>query len=398
MAERSGPSRTLACILVGLGAFLLAAALLIPTYTVGQLKKTPLDLEVTTIAEGKGEVLDSKALAAGKAVVDTGVPIVAQRYVTVVDPSNADEITVQAGQTVRRTDKKGDTGLLTASVDTISLDRVSSMPIPGGTSTIQIDADKPAKEIPDRDGLQYKFPFDAEQKAYPYFDLNARATHDIDFVEETEINGLKVYHYNQKVAPVDLSKVAPSATNKLSLPADTWGVPGGAAPVTMSRWYTNERDLWVDPVTGVIVKGQEQLYQYYAREANNPEVTVLKVTLPFNEETIEYQVGQAKDGADKLSTFGRTVPIIAGILGAIALAAGIFLGIRGGRGPKDPAENAETGPVPTEPGNAAEPTYGSYDSQDPATEMIPRQDWTADETEVFPAVDPREQDPPTTRL
>ena len=104
MAERSGPSRTLACILVGLGAFLLAAALLIPTYTVGQLKKTPLDLEVTTIAEGKGDVLDAKALAAGKAVVDTGVPIVAQRYVTVVDPSNADEITVQAGLTVRRTD------------------------------------------------------------------------------------------------------------------------------------------------------------------------------------------------------------------------------------------------------------------------------------------------------
>ena len=44
MAERSGPSRILPCILVGLGAFLLAIAILIPTYTVGKLEKTPLDL------------------------------------------------------------------------------------------------------------------------------------------------------------------------------------------------------------------------------------------------------------------------------------------------------------------------------------------------------------------
>ncbi|MFC4604128.1 DUF3068 domain-containing protein [Rhodococcus kronopolitis] len=395
MAERSGPSRTLACILVGLGAFLLAAALLIPTYTVDKLKKTPLDLEVTTIATGNGDVLDAKALAAGKAVVDTNVPLVAQRYVTVVDPSNADDITVQAGQTVRRTDKKGDTGLLTASVDTVTLDRVSSMPVADGTSTIQTEPDKPAKVVKDRDGLQYKFPFDAEQKAYPYFDLNSRETQDVNFVEETEINGMKVYHYNQKVAPVDLSTVVASPTNKLSLPAATWGVEGGDAPVTMSRWYANERDLWVDPVTGVIVKGQEKLYQYYAREADKPEVTVLKATLPFDEDTIAYQVGQAKDGADKLSLFGRTVPIAAGILGLISLIGGIYLGTRGGNGPKTPATNAGPATTPVAPAN--DPNQG-YDSQDAATEMIPQQDWTeSDRTEVFPVIDPN-QDPPTTRL
>lgn len=390
MAERSGPSRIIACVLVGLGAFLLAAALLIPTYTVGKLKKTPLDLEVTTIAEGTGDVLDSKSLTAGKAVVDTGVPIVAQRYVTVVDPSDADRITLQAGQTLRRTDKQGDTGLLTATVDTSTTDRVTAMPVPDGVSTIQTDANKPAEEV-ERDGLQYKWPFDAKQETYPYFDLNARQNIDINFVEETEINGMKVYHYNQKVGPVDLSKVVSSPTNKLALPADTWGVPGGTAPITMTRYYTNERDIWVDPVTGVVVKGQEQLYQYYARNANNPEVTVLKATLPFNEDTIEYQIGQAKDGQDKLSVFGRTLPIVAGILGVIALIAGIFLGIRGGRGPKP----ATTGGAPVTPEPGANPNTGGY--SDPDTEMIPRHDYTTDETVEIPQVRP-DQDPPTTRL
>ena len=125
MAERSGPSRILPCILVGLGAFLLAIAILIPTYTVGKLEKTPLDLEVTTVATGTGSVLNSAALLGGKAQVDTNVPIVAQRYVTTQDPSDADIITVEAGQTVRRTDKQGDTGLLTATLDRVTLDRVS---------------------------------------------------------------------------------------------------------------------------------------------------------------------------------------------------------------------------------------------------------------------------------
>ncbi|MFF0817949.1 DUF3068 domain-containing protein [Rhodococcus sp. NPDC003318] len=388
MAERSGPSRIIACILVGLGAFLLAAALLIPTYTVGKLKKTPLDLEVTTIAEGTGDVLDAKSLTSGKAVVNTNVPIVSQRYITVVDPSDADRITIQAGQTLRRTDKQGDTGLLTALIDRVTLDRVTSMPIQDPVGTIQTDASKPAEEV-EHTGLQYKWPFDAEQKAYPYFDVNARATQDIDFVEETEINGMKVYHYNQKVGPVDLSKVVSSPTNKLALPADTWGVEGGTAPITMTRWYTNERDVWVDPVTGVVVKGQEQVYQYYARNAAKPEVTVLKATLPFNEDTIEYQIGQAKDGQDKLALFGRTLPIVAGILGVIALVAGIFLGVRGGRGPK-PATTGGT-PVTPEPGA----NTGGYTDAD--TEMIPRHDYTTDETVEIPQVRP-DQDPPTTRL
>ncbi len=375
MAERSGPSRILPCILVGLGAFLLAIAILIPTYTVGKLEKTPLDLEVTTVATGTGSVLNSAALLGGKAQVDTNVPIVAQRYVTTQDPSDADIITVEAGQTVRRTDKQGDTGLLTATLDRVTLDRVSSMPTNDPVGTVQTSSDQPAEEV-SRDGLQYKFPFNTEQKSYPYFDLNARATKDIDFVEETEINGLKVYHFQQTIDPVDLSKVVNSPTNKLSLPADTWGVPGGATPITMTRWYTNVRDLWVEPKTGVVVKGQEQLHQYYGRNKDSVDVEVLKVTLPFDEATIEYQVQQARDGMDKLSLFGRTVPIVAGVLGVIALIAGIFLGIRGGKG-----------------GTPARAAYGGT-NQNPSGQGSPEpapgeHDWTSDDTQVIPRPDLR---------
>ncbi|NLU83697.1 DUF3068 domain-containing protein [Rhodococcus sp. HNM0569] len=405
MAERSGPSRVIALILVGLGVFLLAVAILVPVYSKGKLAKTPLDLEVTTIAEGTGKVLDAKSLTDQEPgpKVDEDVPIIAQRYVTTEDPSNADDITVQAGQTVRRTDKQGDTGLLTASVDRVTMDRKSSMPTNDPVGTVQTSADAPALEV-ERDGLQYKFPFDSKQETYPYWDLNARESSPIDFVEETEINGLKVYHYSQEVGPFDLSKADPSApTNKLQLPASAWGVEGGELPITMTRWYTNTRDLWVEPETGVVVKGQEQIHQYYARNKARPEIDVLDVSLPFNEETIEFQAQQARDGIDQLNTFARTLPIVAGIVGVIALIGGVVLGLRSGRG-RDGEPVPAGGPVPPNGGDdtAAAPTeqfgrsdyadrnYGSADSDAETTE-IPR-DWNgasdSETTQQIPRTDP----------
>lgn len=371
MAERSGPSRILALVLIGLGAFLVVAAILIPTYTISALEKTPLDLEVTTVSTGEGSVLDATSLAAGRAVVDQNVPLVSQRFVTVEDPSDADIMTLQAGQTLRRSDKQADTGLLTASVDRVTIDRKTSMPVENPIGTIQVAGNAPAEEVA-HTGLQYKFPFNSEQKSYPYFDVNARATKDIDFVEATEINGTPVYQYQQTVGPVDLSTVVNLPTNKVTLPADTWGVEGGAAPVTMTRWYENTRTLWVEPETGVVVKGEEQIHQYYGREAGNAEVDVLNAPITFDENTVEYQIQQAKDGQDQLSLFGRTVPIIAGILGVISLIAGVFLLLRGGGngGHRQPAR-ADNTPRPT-PGGGTAPAPAS------------NRDWTTDRTEEIP--------------
>ncbi|MET8800858.1 DUF3068 domain-containing protein [Nocardia sp. NPDC004568] len=374
MALSAGTRRTVACVLVGLGALLIVAALMIPTYTVSKMAKTPLDLEITTVAVNQKDqeslVLDSSSLTAEgrSAEVDKNVPLVSQRFLTVEDPSDADEMTIQAGNTLRRIDKSGDTGVLTAYVDRVTIDRKTGEPVatdPNGS--IAITTNSKGESIADpvqHTGLQYRFPIGTEKKTYPYFDVLARTTTDMVFQEETEINGTKVYHFRQQVPVTKLADVSKAPTNKLELPAAKWGVEGGEEPVTMYRFYGNTRDVWVEPETGTVVKGGEQLNIFYSRTADKVEVPALKANMVFDTDTVESQLAVAKDNIDKLSLFGRVLPIVFGIVGVIALIAGLVLGINGGRGGR-PAR--PTGP-------ARRPTGGSSvaGSADAPTTTLPR--------------------------
>ncbi len=332
----SNVRRLIACILVGLGALLLAASIMIPTYTVGKVAKTPLDLRITTVAKSvPGEeslVLDAKSLTAteGAAKVNTNVPLVSQRFLTVEEPSGADEMTVQAGQTLRRDDIDPKDGLLTASVDRVTIDRVTGAPIdasPNGSIAVAQDP-KSGANIPtesQRRGLQYRFPIGTEKKSYPYFDLNARATYDIDFVDESEINGVPVYHFRQTVPVTNMWDVVKHPSHQLALPAAKWGLEG-TEPVTMTRFYTNTRDVWVEPRTGAVLKGGENLHMYYGRSAGQVDVNILKSHLVFDEETIDAQMAVTQESLDKLDLFGKTLPIILGILAALFIIGGAILG------------------------------------------------------------------------
>ncbi len=348
--KRLGAAGIVACILIGLGVFLVVVAIMLPTYTKGKAMKTPLDLHVETVATGKGSVLDAASLVAGTPQVAHDVDLEFIRNVTVQDPSNADVITVQAGQRLLRLDKpapKGDAPaakdprLVNALVDKVTLDRITSMPVndPDSPDGVWTDAGAQMEAVP-RDGLQYKFPFNVERKSYPYFDLTSRTTNPIDFVGEEKIQGLTVYHFSQKIAPVDLSKTVGGTTDSLTIPAKALGVTGDG-DIQVHRFYTNQRDLWVDPVTGVIVNGREEINQYFAQNADDDaRITALSISpqtgLAFNQDTIDYQLGQARDGQDKIDLFTFTIPLIAGIVGALALIAGLVLGFfKAGRGRRE---------------------------------------------------------------
>src|SRR5690625_7333414 len=87
--------RIAACAVMGLGAALLIAALLLSTYTAGKIAKIPLDIDITLISNGSGAALDPESLGGEHAVVDQEVPLVAQQQIGVESPANADVVTLQ---------------------------------------------------------------------------------------------------------------------------------------------------------------------------------------------------------------------------------------------------------------------------------------------------------------
>ncbi|MGV9862599.1 DUF3068 domain-containing protein [Rhodococcus koreensis] len=318
-------------VLVGVGVFLLTIAVLVPAYAAPRIKKLPLDLAVTTISTAEATVVDSVALAMGRPKVETGVSVIAQRHVTVQDPVDSEMATIEAGLTIRRTDKSGDLGLLSASIDRVSVDRATGMPT-GDVATIQTSPTKSAVEVP-REGLQYKFPFGVEKKSYPYFDLNMRESFPLHFVDETEIDGVPVYHFSQTVGPSDTINALGAPGTELTLPGTTWGMDT-PEPVTMHRIYSTVRDLWVEPVTGLVLDGRESVRQAWGRTPDDQYLMpFLEMTTGFDEATRAEQVDMATQYRRMIQWGTVYGPIGAGVLGAALLVAGVTLGVRGRRGP-----------------------------------------------------------------
>ena len=317
--NRASMLRLVALAVMGLGAALLTAALLLTTYTAGKIEKIPLNIDKTLVSGGTGTALDPASLSATRFVIDTDVPLVSQQAITVETPANAQVVTFQVGTSVRRTDRQQDSGLLLAMVDTVTVDRrtaeaVSDDERPGGSvqRPRTFEDDKPSTNIAlPHEGLTYRFPFNTEKKSYPFFDAIAQKPFDANYDGEDDVNGLSTYRFTQNVGyDADGKLVDPiryaslydrNEDGEVTARAELWGLPGDPyEPITMTRFYAAQRTFWVDPVTGVIVKSEEHANHYYARDPLQPEMALA-------------------DERDRVALWSRILPISFAAAGLVAL-------------------------------------------------------------------------------
>lgn len=399
--------RVLPLLLAFFSILFIAAAITIPVYLVPKLKVVPLDLDITsdaTSVSADGDtasrfpavILDRCSISQPRAAT-LNVNLKQQRRSLVVEPSNADQATIQAAQTVLiervegpdgtevtptvapiGEDRTCTDGLLTANIDRVSVDRKSSAPN-GVVSSLQLEADPAGVPVADvsvplenRKGFQYKFGFDVQKQDYYYYDLNTRQDTVTSFVEESTINGLKVYHFKTEVPETDISELpnpqgeAPIGTI-LEMPARWWGITGnGVRPtdlITMHRHASSVRHVYVEPVTGTIIDGFEEQRQYF-KSPDDPadlptavaefRMDALNANFQWNQSTIDAQVDRASHYVSLLRWGGTIVPIILGVLGALMLALWAWLTFRRGDDdddyavPVDPIDDDQTTVVPTQ--------------------------------------------------
>lgn len=284
-------------VLTGLGAFLLTLALLALVWVPGQVKKTPLNVDSTTRLDGTA-VLGSGADAWKGPIKVTSI--------TRTDSELSDGDTalwVNSTCVVKNDDGKApdcvsaqdpDKRLISASTDTFASNRVTGEAV---NDFEPLPADAEAKE-----GLVNKFPFDAEQRTYPFWDGSAKKPVEATFEGQETIDGLVTNKYRTVVkgAPTEIAT----------------GVKGT---------YDDDKVMWVEPSSGSIVNQTEH------RILKQDGKPVVELKMAFTSDQLAQGIEDGKANHSKLSLLTSTVPLVAGILGLISLVAGILLG-RGASG------------------------------------------------------------------
>jgi hypothetical protein len=310
-------------VVFGLGVFFLVIAAALQFYAVPNLVKIPLSQEKTSVSEATDVTyLDYSVLE-----IKTGQNLRATREIrSDVDASSDDYVVFNEYLTV----KNADTGkLVSASTDRVALDRHDAHAVNCCKESVE---SKPTEHS----GLSYTFPLGTEKKTYQYFDTTARKAFPMEYQGTEDLKGLSVYRFQQNVDEQVLSERA---------------VPGSLIGrneplLTAQQVYSNTRTVWVEPTSGMIVKGQEEQLQVL-RADGGPDTTVLEAKVAFTEDNVAAGVKEAKSKRAEITMISKTLPTAALALGALLLLVGIVLMLVGrgrsaaGRRRADGAAHAE---------------------------------------------------------
>jgi hypothetical protein len=276
-------------VLAGLGAFLLVVGVLAVAYAPGQVKRTPLGVDSITTLEGT-----ANRLSAGER------PIFALSITKSDDNASSDDVVVftniacavfDEGQ--ERVCASGDDeNALSLSTDAFATDRITAL---------AVESDAVPAEYEQHEGLVNKWPFDAKQETYPYWDGVTGQAVDAVFEREDEVLGLDVYVYR-----IEISNAAIEIAE---------GTPGT---------YTSMKEIYIDPRTGAIIHQTEEQQRYL-----DDGTQVLDLTLAFSDDQQQTNVTDAEDNIASLDLLTGTVPLIGFIGGSLLLLAGLVLMLTG---------------------------------------------------------------------
>jgi hypothetical protein len=288
-------------ILLGLGVLLIVGAALVKWVAAPALLKIPDDVDLTTVAQGSSQVFVLQAQA-----VQT-VPVVATRIVRSDAKAGTSSVGVfdetlclrnGAGTTQPGADgcvPQTDPAFVDRTTDRVAFDRKTALAVPNGQKYgAAVNDDPSIRHV----GLSYTFPIDTQKKTYPFFDTVVGKAFPMNYRATEKINGLDVYRFEQTVPESDI-KIA--------------GVLPGK--------YSNVRVVWVEPTTGVIVKGSEQIKQTFASGGQ----TAFSGTLVFNDATVKSQADYAKKQLTKVHLIRMWIPLALAVLGVALIVVGALL-------------------------------------------------------------------------
>ncbi|HEU5475406.1 MAG TPA: DUF3068 domain-containing protein [Actinophytocola sp.] len=326
--------RIVGFVLLGLGVFAVALGLLLRLYAYPQLAKVPLDPKTVSVATGNDVtalVIVTTADSTPSPEIRSGLNLTANRYVTgdltqpevteggtVVSWIEAVDLVDQDGNRVKATERQ------------LCLDRHTNEAVePCNLRYVKARTNEDFEAVREEDvpqpGGNFKFPFGTEKRTYAMYDLTVRAATDARFDGEEEVDGLATYRFVQDIPATKVEE--------RTVPGSLVGSTEPAIKVDL--YYNTRRTMWVEPVTGQIVRGQEAQHQELVEPGQQPGqgTVVFDGTLTFTDETVAQNVADATANKSKLFLL-TDLPIYLWIGGGVLIVLGLVLAIRANREPR----------------------------------------------------------------
>jgi hypothetical protein len=317
--------RVIGFVLLGLGVFAVTLGLLLRFYAYPQLAKVPLDNESLSVAEGHGikALVVATVNGAPAPEVRDNLTLRSTTYVTgdLTRPEvKADGDVAVYVEAIKTVDEGSDI-TINASVRSLCLDRHTGEAVaPCEGQYIEVQQGK--REIVNRNtlqqpGLSFKFPFGTDQKDYAFYDLQVRKAVKARYAGEDTVQGLDTYKY--------VMEVSNTKVGEREVPGSLVGRPDEPS-VTASLYYQGKRTLWVEPVTGIIVRGEQDMVQELVPPGERPGdgTVVFDGTLRLTDATVNDNVHKAEDAMGQIRLL-TTFPIYLWIGGGLLAVVGVVV-------------------------------------------------------------------------
>ncbi|MFI0480030.1 DUF3068 domain-containing protein [Actinomadura sp. 9N215] len=300
--------RTIGFTLIGLGAFMLAGALLARLYVAPALIGAPTDLyQVTRLQAGNAAYFD-----AGRLTPRTGATVVATNTIRGDVKAREDGVAVWDSTTVVQDTANGAT--IEIQKQRLAFDRRTGRL--GACCGAAVEGDKSVRQS----GIGLFWPVEPEKKGLKLFDLSTRRAWPITFAGEERRNGVRTFRFVQRVPDTRLPGQLPA------LPPELLGLPKGGQPVQVDRWQRSDSTYWIDPRTGAPVDQQRHVVSTLRPQQGGPGgLVVADLDLKLTPESQRDLLSRSDDGAAKIRLLEMIVPLALLGAGLLALAAGLAL-------------------------------------------------------------------------
>jgi hypothetical protein len=319
--EGKAMRRFLGPVLLGVGVFLVVLAGLLKFFVADRVVVTPIDQYAQTTSPGPGSYLDPVSLQ-----VLSGDLVAVRTLKGDVAASNKDTAVWDVSVVL----STGDGTFVRATIDRVATDRRTAEAVNCCGEAVD--------SVPTRHhGVSYKFPFGTQKQDYQFWDANAKTAATARYVSEETVQGLTTYKF--------VSQIPATPIQTLEVPGSLVGdtAPSVQAPV----YYTDTRTVWVEPKTGVIVKGSEQNRTTLRDSAGQDRTVVLQFDLTFDDTTQHSQAQLARDNIGKIDLVTTWLPLIGLLVGLVLIIAGLIIRVSADRAAARPTEQPEPAGTPS---------------------------------------------------